>query len=704
MVQILTLALPGTRLVSLGIATGLMWVNTRYLKQLAAAVITVGFGLVWVGMLLWESVPGLPRLSEPDWFVVGAIAILVLWLLRSLLLPRNGTLAALYAEASDNWAVALCSFELLILTLHSLIVYAQSDTTLLNQVPSWKYLMASCLIIAATLYRQWQQPTNLGIYGISWAVELGIAEGVRLAGGSTLELAVANIILGLVTLIASDWWLSKRRRAIALSSVETGLTHLNEKSRVSGIGSRESGIGESLIKSPLPTPYSLLPCVSSVEILPLLYALLGFGLRFGHFTSWTGLLTLGAALTGIDVGRRRGEWKPLIYLSLAGVSFAWYELVIYQMLQASGGSLADAFTVLAGVAVAIAFLYRLLAWFWQLRSRETFLSLSVAEIKITAHIHWAIGTFLMALAASIAIETEPRLTAVGIPLCLLLAAYALVQGRQNPNLKAAYIWVYIGLIELAATGVYARLTLSVLSALDAWRTLIACGVAYCMYELPWNRWGWPQTPWKRSAIVLPVLTVLATSAVISDGSLLLVAGFYAWIAIRGSNLRLTYLSVVLVDWAIARWFERLHLTDVLWYATLYGLSLLYVAQFDPGLKQPKQRQIRHYLRILGSGGICVVALVFHQDTGLIPGIISIIAIFAGLILRVRAFLFVGTATFLLTVFYQLVVLISRYSFVKWVVGLIVGIFFIGMAANFENRREQLTSVFLNSRNELGAWE
>ncbi|HEY9710804.1 MAG TPA: hypothetical protein V6D48_21540, partial [Oculatellaceae cyanobacterium] len=518
---------------------------------------------------------------------------------------------------------------------------------------------ASCLIIAATLYRQWQQPTNLGIYGISWAVELGVAETVRLAGGSTLELAVANIILGLVTLIASDWWLSKRRRVIALSSV---------------------------------------------EILPLLYALLGFGLRFGQFTSWTGLLTLGAALTGIDVGRRRGEWKPLIYLSLAGVSFAWYELVIYQMLQASGGSLADAFTILAGVAVAIAFIYRLLAWFWQLRSRETFLSLSVAEIKITAHIHWAIGSFLMALAASIAIETEPRLTAVGIALCLLLAPYALVQGRQNPNLKAAYIWVYIGLIELAATGVYARLTLSVLSALDAWRALIACGVAYCIYELPWNRWGWPKTPWKHASLVLPVLTVLATSAVISDASLLLVAGFYAWIAKRGSNLRLTYLSVALIDWAIARWFERLHLTDVLWYATLFGLSLLYVAQFDPALKQPKQRQIRHYLRILGSGVICVVALVFHQDTGLIPGIISIIAIFAGLILRVRAFLFVGTATFLLTAFYQLVVLISRYSFVKWVVGLIVGIFFIGMAANFENRREQLTSVFLNSRNELGAWE
>jgi hypothetical protein len=243
-----------------------------------------------------------------------------------------------------------------------------------------------------------------------------------------------------------------------------------------------------------------------------------------------------------------------------------------------------------------------------------------------------------------------------------------------------------------------------LSVLDAWFAVIACGIAGVMYELPWKRLGWPKTPWRRSSLVLPLFTIWATVGVLSDFSLLLVAGFYAWIAFRRSNIRFTYLSVFLIDWAIARWFGRLNLTDLLWYVTLYGLSLLYVAQFDPGLKQPQQREIRHYLRILGSGGICGVALVLHQDTGIIPGIMSTIAIFAGLILRVRAFLFVGTATFVLTAFYQLVVLIRKYSFAKWVVGLIVGIVFIAMAANFETRREQITSVLRNRRNELEDWE
>jgi hypothetical protein len=279
-----------------------------------------------------------------------------------------------------------------------------------------------------------------------------------------------------------------------------------------------------------------------------------------------------------------------------------------------------------------------------------------------------------------------------------------VQGRQHLDPNTAYTWVYLGVTEVVATVVYARLIWTELSVLDAWFAVIGCAVAYGMYELPWNRWGWDKTPWRHSSLVLPAVTVLATTRVISDPSLLLVAGFYAWIAFRHPNIRFTYISVLLIDWAITRWFDRLHLSDSLWYATVFGLSLLYVAQFDPGLKQPQQRQSRHYLRVLGSGLICLVALLFHQDTGLLPGIISTISIFAGLILRVRAFLFVGTATFLLTAFYQLVILIARYPFFKWVVGLIAGIIFIGMAANFETRREQITSVFRNSRNELGDWE
>lgn len=233
-------------------------------------------------------------------------------------------------------------------------------------------------------------------------------------------------------------------------------------------------------------------------------------------------------------------------------------------------------------------------------------------------------------------------------------------------------------------------------------------LAYGMHQIPWQRWGWRRTPWRLSAIVFPLLTVLATASVVADIGLLGVAAYYIWLSQLRANFRFTYISVVLIDWTILRWFNQIKLTDSLWYTIVVGISLLYVAQFDPELKHPEKRQLRHYLRLMGSGAISLVALFHHQDTGfmpgLIPGIISFITIFAGLTLRVRAFLFVGTATFLGTAFYQLIILIARYPFIKWVVGLIAGIIFIGMAANFETRREQIKSVLRNSGDQLGEWE
>ncbi|MCA1993727.1 MAG: DUF2157 domain-containing protein, partial [Coleofasciculus sp. S288] len=149
MAQLLTLLLPGVRLIGLSFATGLMLVNTRYLRHKAAAIITVGFALSFVGTLLWDGIPGLPKLSIPDWFLVGAIAILVLWLLRSLLRQRSGTLPALYAEACDNWAVALCGVELLLLTVHCLLSYLQVVSS------NWEYLTASAVIGSAIAFRCW---------------------------------------------------------------------------------------------------------------------------------------------------------------------------------------------------------------------------------------------------------------------------------------------------------------------------------------------------------------------------------------------------------------------------------------------------------------------------------------------------------------------------------------------------------------------
>jgi hypothetical protein len=645
--QSLTLPLSGGRLISLAIASALMFLNTQYLQHKLSALITVGFGLGFIAALLWEGVPGLPQLSIEGWFVAGAVCTIGLWLVRTLLSRRENELVAIYAEATDKWAIALCSVELLLLSLHSLLVYqglAQSG---------FLYLTSSAIILGAIVYRSWQQPTNWGFYGIGWCLELLIAEVLGFGDRSIIKIAIANIALGLITQLLGEWWRRKHRL------------------------------------EQLPNRW---------HILPLVYGVFGAVLRSSSFANWTGLSTLAIALIAIGVGRRRQEFKPLVYLGLVGVSISVYELLLYQLLQVPGGAFGDGLIAMSVLGTGIMYAYRILSpWL------VDYLRLTTEELKVVAHVHWAVSSCLL-LCATFSPIAINRLVGLGVGVFLI--RYAIFQGRYHPQIRIAETWVYLGLLEIAGLRIYwIHTAVGRLFAgpLLPWRAPIASVVAYFLYILPWERWGWSKRPWQNAAYILPLIYLWESRAEIYPVGLLITAGFYAFVAKFSEKFRFTYVSVVLIDWALFRWFSGLHLTDGLWYVTLIGLSLLYVAQCDPGLRLPEMKASRHWLRLLGSGLICGWAIVFHQDTAFIPGIFSLIAIFAGLALRVRAFLYVGVGTFFITSFYQLVIFSLRYPFFKWVVGLLVGIVLISIAANFETRREQLNSLLRNTTEELQEW-
>ncbi|MBO3464467.1 DUF2157 domain-containing protein, partial [Aetokthonos hydrillicola CCALA 1050] len=187
-------------------------------------------------------------------------------------------------------------------------------------------------------------------------------------------------------------------------------------------------------------------------------------------------------------------------------------------------------------------------------------------------------------------------------------------------------------------------------------------------------------------------------------SLLIAASFYIFVAKAANQFRFTYISIILCDWTVFNWLQSINLSDPLLYVTVIGLSLLYIAQLDPYFRSPETRAKRHLLRLLGSGIICFWAIIFHQDLALIPGVFSLVAIITGLALRVRAFLYIGLISFFITSVYQLVVLSWLYSFFKWVIGLLVGIILISLAANFETRRQKLYSLIRNTTEELQTWE
>jgi hypothetical protein len=641
-VQVLTFPLPTLRLVGLGLATGLMVLHTRTLRHLAAAAITVGFGL-WFVVTLLAELPGL-ALSARDWLLVGAILLAALWVWRSGLLGGSTPLTRLYARAMDGWAIALYLIELLCLTLDSLGVY-------------WGLLPASALAISsvgltlgAIAYRSWQRPTNWAIYGFGWGLEVLTIEVLGLTGRSMAALAIANLALGLASQLVGDWW------------------------------NRRSDNRQVL---------------TSWHVMPLVYGALGATLRWGIVEDWTGLSTLGLSLIAIGVGRRKTSLKPLIYLALVGLFASGCEILLYQV---SGLGVGDQLVAIAALSTSFVYVYRILTP-WLI----PFLRLSAEELETAAHLHWATGSIFLVAATQHPVSAYDLL-AVGTG--IFLVRYALAQGRIQDNPRSADGWVYAGVLEAVGIGVYGLTLLpdDLLAQILPWRGAIATLFACALHLLPWQEWGWRSQPWQRSGYVLPLAALILSSASIQPLSLVITAGGYILFAQTQRQVRLTYISLLLVEWAIAVWLINIQRTFDLLYPSLIGLLILYIAQVDPDLKRPNSHQQRHILRTLGSGIICLFALLLHHQTGILPGIISLVAIFAGLSLRVRAFLYVGTITFLVNAFYQLVILIFDYPLLKWIVGLIVGIAFIWLAANFETRRSQLGSLLRNWFTDLQGWQ
>ncbi|MEG4850079.1 hypothetical protein QUB10_04100 [Microcoleus sp. B5-D4] len=651
--QLLIFIFPGYRLIGLGVAAGLMLVNTYYLVELPAAAIGVGFGLSFVAAVIDQ----LGFVSGWDWGIAGAIALLCLWLLRSMIvrfssrLPESSQLAEIYDRAADGWAILLASLLLTTITFYSFELYAGSN---LSSSPSAEVLAAILVIMAAIIFRSLRQLSPLAIYALAWSLELLTAVGLSFVDRTTINLAVANIALGLSTQLLGDVWRRRHRD---------------------------------------PT---ILP---SIHFIPLVYGVLGLTFRSHTLTNWTGLTVLGASLIAIGIGRREPEFKPLVYLGLIGVSVAAYESLLYQLFQTPEGAFGDGLIVLATLGTALTYIYRILSpWL------SNYLHLTNAELKIFAHLHWVLSSWLLIWASANDIKSGLNL---GLVTGALLVQYAFLQGRNNLDRQWAEIWIYLGWLEAFGIRLYwinTPLVKYISGPLGPWKVALASLFAYFIYILPWDNWGWSKKPWQVIALLIPIVTILESPAKFYPISLLIAAAFYVFLAWERQEVRCTYVSVAIIDWILLRWFGEIGLTQPEFYVTPLGLSFLYITQFDRTLKLPAQKPLRHTLRMLATALICGMPLLTQQSHGLVAAAFSLVAIAAGLALRVRAFLFVGTGIFLINVFYQLVVLIFDYPLIKWAIGLAFGIAFIWIAATFETRRDRISAVVQHWVVQLQSWD
>ncbi|WP_293225163.1 hypothetical protein [Microcoleus sp. PH2017_16_JOR_D_A] len=653
--QFLIFDFPVYRLMGLGFAALLMFVNTYYLIEQPAAAIQVGFGLSFAAASLLQ----LGFLSGWAWGIAGAIALLCLWLLRSTIvrysstLPEPSTLAEIYDRALDGWAILVTSLLLTNITLYSFQLYDSRST--LSLPASTQVLAATLVTVAAIVFRSLGKLSPLAIYALAWSLELLTAVGLSFIGRNMINLAVANIALGLSTQLLGDWW---RRRN--------------------------------------PDYRQILP---SIHVIPLLYGVLGLILRSHSFTNSTGLISLGASLIAIGIGRRQQEFKPLVYLGLIGVSASAYESLLYQLSQTRGGSFGDGLIVIATLGTTLTYIYRILSpWL------SSYLHLTNPELKIFAHLHWVLSSILLISASGNYIKSGLNL---GLVTGTLLVQYAFLQGRNHLDRQWAEIWIYLGWLEAFGIRLYwinTPLVKYISGPLGPWKVAFASLFAYFIYILPWDNWGWSKNPWKIIASLIPIITIVESPAKFYPISFLIAAAFYVFLAWEKREVRFTYVSVAIVDWVLLRWFGQIGLTQPEWYFTPLGLSFLYVAQYDRALQLPAQKTLRHNLRMLATAMICGIPLLTQHNHGLVAGFFSLVAIAAGLGLRVRAFLFVGTGIFLINVFYQLVVLIFDYPLIKWAIGLAFGIVFIWIAATFETRRDRISAFVQHWVVQLQSWD
>ncbi|MEB3182715.1 MAG: DUF2157 domain-containing protein [Nostocaceae cyanobacterium] len=674
MAQLLTLQHQGADVIGLGMATALMLFNTYYLQHLVAAGMTVGYGLGFVNLLLWHGVWGIPRLSLEGWLVLVGVEVLGLWVLRGVITepqstvntprrdepprtlrePRkrdDGVMSRIYAQGSDFWGILLCGLELICLTGHSVGVYWGGIS------PSLGVFLGIGLTMVGLVYRSWGQANNWTIYGVGWCIELLMVEVLGVFGRSLLNLSIANVALGLISQLLGEWY---QRR-------------INNRN--------------------LPNP---------LHILPLVYGGLAGILRWGMLTSWTGLSSLALALIAIGVGRRRAEFKPLVYLGMMGISLSAYEILFYQIAHLP---FSQQLIAMAALGTSIMYVYRVLSpWL------TAYLRFVAQELKFISHVHWVVSSLLLFNAVNILLTTQQdagNFALVGLGTAAFLSRYAIFQARRHPNDNIAEAWVYLGLLEAAGVGLYMATQSPLQEYGEIYLPFASVGnalAALFFYVLPWERWGWNQRPWHRAALIVPLVSVWATASIINTVSLLVIAAVYVLIARITKHIQYSYISAFLIDWAIFRWLAELQLNAWFWYAIPVGLSILYFAQVEPALQGAEQKEARHSVRMLGTAVICGVAFISQEHHGLTPGIISLIAIFSGLALRVRAFLYVGTIVFLANAFYQLIILIRLYSFLKWVIGFVVGIVFIWIAANFETRRQFINALMRNWIVQLEEWE
>ncbi|MEL7228222.1 MAG: hypothetical protein AAGL17_26175, partial [Cyanobacteria bacterium J06576_12] len=240
-----------------------------------------------------------------------------------------------------------------------------------------RYVMASAVILLAAIAECIRnRPMEWRYWSLAWTTAITVSLGTMLSQFPALSVAPVDVgAMGLDPLTLA------RAGSIAIATI--ALAFMVQIAGDVWVRLKQS-------------PYR-----SSWHDIPLAYA--GLGLLLGHlsFQADTGFFSVSVGLLLLGIGRRKSEFKYWSYGGLAAITFGAYELLVYRLLQASGGSEGDGVTLLALLALALTVGYRILS---PLVAR--YFKLTPRALGLTTHVHWALGSVLCVV-ASVAELSQP---------------------------------------------------------------------------------------------------------------------------------------------------------------------------------------------------------------------------------------------------------------------------------------------------------
>lgn len=314
---------------------------------------------------------------------------------------------------------------------------------------------------------------------------------------------------------------------------------------------------------------------------------------------------------------------------------------------------------------------------------------------------------------------SPAILAVGLTLGVMSAASlaaAVLPGRDPLSLseRGRTVYVYGAEILLAALFVHVRVTLPWLFAgfFQQFWPLIVMAIAYLgvgFAELCHRRkLKVLAEPLENTGALLPVLPVLgywATNTRVDYSVLLLCVGvLYGGLSIARRSFGFGILAALAANGAL--WFfldGRVGLEFVrhpqIWLIPP-AVCLLAAAYLNRRqLSEPQMTAIRYFSSMVvylsSTADIFLVGVSVAPWLPLVLAGLAIVGIFAGIVLRVRAFLFLGTSFLGLALFTIIwYAAVDRHqTWIWWVSGIVAGILIMAVFAVFEKKRQDVLEVF-----------